>query len=225
MAIDRAQARAATRKLVRKSLAAGEPYAWNETLYRKAGRRPEAIPWAECVPNPNLESWLAGRDLAGYGKDAVVIGCGLGDDAELLGRAGFRVTAFDVSPTAIEWCRERFPRSQVDYRVADLFAPPQEWAAGFGFVLESYTLQTFPAASRQKAMRAIASLVAPDGSLLVIARGRNSDEPEGEFPWPLTKGALDALEGAGLLEVSFEDFTDTEVPPVRRFRVEYLRSP
>jgi SAM-dependent methyltransferase len=223
MATDRAQARAATRKLVRKSLAKGDVYGWTDVLYRKAERKPEAIPWAECVPNPNLEAWLAGRSLEGYRKDALVVGCGLGDDAERLSRAGFQVAAFDVSPTAIEWCRERFPGSPVRYEVADLFVPPAGWAAGFGFVFESYTLQTFPVALRQKAMRAIASLVAPGGSLLVIARGRNPEEPEGEFPWPLTRRALDVFEGAGLLEVAFEDYMDREVPPVRRFRVEYRR--
>jgi len=222
--MDRAQARAVTRKLVRKALATGDLYGWNDALYRKAARQADAIPWAECVPNPNLQAWLAGRDLAGYRKDALVVGNGLGDDAELLGARGFQVTAFDVSPTAVEWCRERFPGSPVQYRVADLFAPPAEWARGFGFVLESYTLQTFPAALRQKAMRAIAALVAPGGALLVIARGRNTEEPEGEFPWPLTRGVLDAFEGAGLLEVSFEDFLDAENPPVRRFRVEYRKA-
>ncbi len=221
--MDKAQARAATRKMVRKALARGDAYSWNDVLYRKAARKPDAIPWAECVANPNLGAWLAGRNLDGYRKDALVVGCGLGDDAELLAAHGFHVNAFDVSRTAIEWCRERFPGSPVQYRAADLFAPPAEWAPGFGFVLESYTLQTLPVALRQKAMRAVAGLVAPGGSLLVIARGRNPEEPEGEFPWPLTRRSLDPFEGAGLLEVAFEDFMDREVPPVRRFRVEYRR--
>lgn len=38
---------------------------------------------------------------------AVVIGCGLGDDAEYLASMGYEVTAFDISPTAIAMCHTR----------------------------------------------------------------------------------------------------------------------
>ncbi|MCC5670705.1 class I SAM-dependent methyltransferase [Nostoc sp. CHAB 5784] len=41
------------------------------------------------------------------GQKALVIGCGLGDDAEAIASLGFEVTAFDISPTAIAWCQER----------------------------------------------------------------------------------------------------------------------
>ena len=33
----------------------------------------------------------------------------VGDDAEYLASRMARVTAFDVSPTSIDWCRKRFP--------------------------------------------------------------------------------------------------------------------
>jgi protein-L-isoaspartate O-methyltransferase len=36
------------------------------------------------------------------GKRALVVGCGLGYDAEFLARLGYAVTGFDVAPTAIE---------------------------------------------------------------------------------------------------------------------------
>ncbi|MDZ7952448.1 hypothetical protein [Nostoc sp. DedQUE09] len=35
------------------------------------------------------------------GQKALVIGCGLGDDAEALAHLGFEVTTFDISPTAM----------------------------------------------------------------------------------------------------------------------------
>jgi hypothetical protein len=69
----------------------------------------------------------------------------------------------------------------------------------------------------------IASFVAPGGTLLVFARGRDPHEPEGMMPWPLTRGELAEFEAHGLKEVSFEDYTDTEDPPARRFRVTYSR--
>src|SRR6185295_16447201 len=97
-------------------------------------------------------------------------GCGLGDDAEELSRRGFLVTAFYVSPTAIDWCRARFPATTVHYAVHDLLAAECVWACDFDFVLESYTLQVLPPEVRGEALAHVARFVAPGGELLVIAR-------------------------------------------------------
>ena len=71
----------------------------------------------------------------------------------------------------------------------------------------------------------MASFVAPGGTLLVIARGREPSEPEGKMPWPLTKEELCSFRTYGLEEIAFEDFMDSEEPPVRRFRATYYRKP
>ena len=109
--------------------------------------------------------------------------------------------------------------------VADLFSAPIEWKARFDFVLESYTLQVLPPGLRAKAIRCITSFVAPNGTLLVIARGREPSDPEGKMPWPLTKVEMSLFEAHGLKEVSLEEFMDGEEPPVRRFRATYYRKP
>ncbi|HTR45765.1 MAG TPA: SAM-dependent methyltransferase, partial [Verrucomicrobiae bacterium] len=71
---------------------------------------------------------------------------------------------------------------------------------------------------------AISEFVAPGGKLLVIARGREEGEPEGQGPpWPLTREEMDGFRRAGLEEESFEDYADPEPPWVRRFRVLYRR--
>ena len=147
----RPTAREAARQLVAEALARGDAYRWNEELYKKAGRDAGTIPWAELVPNPHLVSWLAGR-APGTGKTALVIGCGLGDDAEALAAHGYRVIAFDVSESAIAWCRERFAGSPVKYWIADFFAPPSGLQAGCDLVVEAYTLQTLPPDARARAM-------------------------------------------------------------------------
>ena len=80
-----------------------------------------------------------------------------------------------------------------------------------------------PPLERGAAARALRTLVAPGGTLLVIARGREPAEPEGVMPWPLTRGEVEAIAGDGLTFMTFEDFLDDEDPPVRRFRATFRR--
>ncbi len=214
--------RETAREIAHKHLDSGDPLGWFEDLYSQADEESSIIPWAELEPNPNLIDWLDQHGTANSGL-AIKVGSGLGDDAEELARRGFETTAFDISDSAIAWSRRRFPKSSVSYIVADLFCAPIEWKAMFDFVLESYTLQVLPPDLRAEAVRCIASFVAPDGTLLVIARGREPNEPEGKMPWPLKKDELSLFEAQGLRNVSFEDYKDNEDPPVRRFRATYRR--
>ena len=211
------------RAIARKHIEAGDALGWFEALYAGADGEFSNIPWADLAPNPNLVDWLEAGRIRGEGLKAIEIGCGLGDDAEELARRGFMTTAFDISKTAVSWCRRRYPDSRVDYRVADLFAAPVAWRGAFDLVVESYTLQVLTPGLRPEAIRRIAGLTAPGGSLLVIARGRNRTDSEGAMPWPLIREELSEFENAGLKNLSFEDYFDSEDPPVRRFRGVYLR--
>lgn len=213
--------RTTARELASRHVAAGDPLGWFEVLYAMAAGDASIIPWADLTPNPNLVSWLEARGVVGSGRQALKVGCGLGDDAEELARRAFDTTAFDISSTAISWCRRRFPGSSVHYVVADLLQPLDDWAGRFDLVVESYTLQVLPPGLRDDAMRRVAGFVAPGGTLLVIARGREPCEPEGVMPWPLTRQELTVFEEAGLTVRQFEDYLDDEDPPVRRFRVDY----
>ena len=166
--------RATAREIAHNHLKVGDPLGWFEDLYSQAGKDTSIIPWADLTPNPNLIAWLERQGSAGSGL-ALKVGSGLGDDAEELAERGYETTAFDISPSAIARSRARFPDSSVSYVQADLFSAPTEWLGRFDFVLESYTLQVLPPELRGEAIRCIASFVAPGGTLLVIARGR---EPE-----------------------------------------------
>jgi len=218
--------RDAMRRLARESIARGDAVGWFEALYQSVNGRWDQISWADLMPNPYLVEWLASdRVRQRAGATALVVGCGLGDDAEALAAAGFSVTAFDVSATAITGCRARFPESRVDYAVADVLAPPPAWVGGFGLVFESYTLQVLPPAPRAVAMRELATLVSPGGQLLVLCRGRDARDPVGEVPWPLTREELQGFQERGLRQIAFDDFHDDEAPPVRRFKALYARDP
>jgi SAM-dependent methyltransferase len=210
--------RARARELAAEFVAKGDPTGWFEQLYREAAEGVSAVPWADLRPNPNLLEFWSRHPIPAAGKTALKIGCGLGDDAKQLAEWGFETTAFDISASAIQVCNERFP-GRVTFDVADVLNPPAEWTGYFDFVLESYTLQVLPPMPRRQALRNVASLVKQGGNLLLIARGRDQSDPEGEMPWPLTRAEIETV--PTLETLSFEDYLDGESPPVRRFRVLY----
>jgi SAM-dependent methyltransferase len=216
--------RARARELANTFLSRGDARGWFEALYAEAEGAAERIPWADLVPNPHLVSWLNENDARGEGRRALVVGCGLGDDAELLTARGFDVTAFDISAAAIDWCKRRHPDSKVDYVAADLFELPLEWRGAFRLVVEVNTLQVLPPELRPAAISAMVNCVTRGGSLLVIARGRGPNDDPGSMPWPLTRGDLEPFVQSGLKLISFEDFFDEENPPVRRFRIQYCKT-
>ncbi len=217
------QGRTRAGQLAREFVQRGDVTGWFEALYAEAHFDSQAIPWADMVVNPNLIQWLERQNVQGGGQRALVVGCGLGDDAEELARRGFEVVAFDIAPTAIDWCKKRFPASSVGYVVADVLDIPTAWKGSFDFVVEAYTLQALPPHVRKQAIAGIAGLVAKKGTLLVICRGRSSKEHPENLPWPLTKEDLDLFLRTGLQQWQFEDYLDLEEPPERRFRVAYRR--
>ena len=135
--------------------------------------------------------------MRGEGRRALVVGAGLGFDAEHLAALGFATTAFDVAPTAVAMARERVPGSAVDYRVADLLDLPREWDGAFDLVVEIITVQALPEELRAPATAAIASTVAPGGTLFVVS-GIRDGAPEPGPPWPLTREQVEAFAAGGL---------------------------
>jgi SAM-dependent methyltransferase len=208
--------RAFARQLAAEAIANGDDTGWFETLYAAAEQGAATVPWADLAPNPRLVRALAG---AAGGRRAVVIGCGLGDDAEHVASLGLTTVAFDVSPTAIAGARRRFPRSAVEYVIADLLSPPHSWAGAFDLVVEVYTLQVLTGAARRTAIARTAQLVAPGGRLLVIAGARDEHDEPGTMPWPLTRAEIESFRGYGLTEHAITDFLDDEDGElVRRWR-------
>ncbi|GAB2631170.1 class I SAM-dependent methyltransferase [Nocardia goodfellowii] len=182
------------------------------------------MPWDAAEPNPLLVTWMARHAAEGAGRRALVIGCGLGRDAEYIAALGFRTTAFDISETALATARARFPESTVEYVVADLLAPPAAWISGYDLVVESITVQSMPLSVRDRATARVSSLVAPGGTLLVIsgirAEGAQVDGP----PWPLTRSEIDAFATEELKPVLIEEVPRPDVPGVARWRAVFQRA-
>jgi SAM-dependent methyltransferase len=211
------------RELAAEYIGKGDPTGWFDVLYKEAEEGKSVVPWVDRGANPGLLEFWSLHPQVTEGKKALVIACGLGDDAEQLASWGFDTTAFDISEAAIQMAHKRFPQSAVNYRVADLFQPPAQWERKFDFVFEASTAQALPAEIRPEAIRRIAAFVLPGGKLLALVRGRELDEPDGELPWPLTRVEMNEFVRTGLKQESFEEYFDNEEPPARRFRVLYTR--
>jgi len=196
---------------------------WFDDVYSDAQEGNRVPPWSTMRPRSAFLQWAEATRLLGHGRRAAVIGCGLGDDAEELARRGFAVTAFDISPIAVQWCQERFPKSAVTYQVADLFAPPTDWIRGYDFVLEIFTIQALPINLRTETIDAVANLVAPGGTLFLFALGANLSATRTGPPWPLVKHELARFAQIGLTVHSFEELQEEDNAPNLRFRAVYGR--
>lgn len=211
------------RRLAGEALAAGRPTGWFEPLYAAAVDGSAVVPWDREGPSRLLVDWAEGRRLHGRGRSALVVGCGLGRDAEYIARLGFRTVAFDISPTAVRTARERHPESPVLYCTADLLDPPAGWLGGFDLVVESMNVQSLPEPPRSRAITQVAAMVRPGGTLLVVAAARSEADPVDPPPWPLTGAEIDAFAGETMQPVRIEDLRDPLDPSVRRWRAEFRR--
>lgn len=189
-------------------LEAGSPTGWFEPWYAAVRPRSEALPWHADGPHPYVIDLLERTPHApSGGASVVVVGCGLGDDAAALADLGYDVTAFDVAPTAIAWARERHPTAAVDWRVADLLAPPEDLLESADLVVEVHTADHLPGVVRDLAMQAAGRLVAPGGILVAIsllATRREVAEAPGDPPWAQPPSALAAYQSSGLVRVSLD---------------------
>jgi SAM-dependent methyltransferase len=170
-----------------------------EAIYADAEAGAAKPPWDYGAPRPQLVEWAEVQNLTGVGREAVVVGCGYGADAEFLVERGFRTRGFDFAPTAIAGARRMHPDSEVSYLVADVLDLPREWLGLFDLVVESLTVQSMPPVQHTVAARNIGALVAPEGTLLVLATARE-DGPEVKGPpWPLTRAELELFANGDLV--------------------------
>jgi SAM-dependent methyltransferase len=199
----------------------GDATGWFDQLYAAGAAGEVSMPWDRDEPHPLLREWAQRKGVQGEGRRGVVVGCGLGGDAEYLAGLGFDTVGFDIAPTAVRVASERHPESRVDYRVANLLDLPDEWEHAFDQVVEIFTLQALPDPPRADAIRSVNRLVKPGGTLLMIAfRATEHDDPRQGPPFSLTRATIDSLAFDGL-EIADAEEIDLDGTP--RWRVEYHR--
>ncbi|MEO6472462.1 MAG: class I SAM-dependent methyltransferase [Aeromicrobium sp.] len=177
----------------------GEPLGMFEAIYADAEAGAAKPPWDYGAPRPQLVEWAEAQNLTGGGREALVVGCGYGADAEFLAERGYRTTGFDFAPTAVAEARRKHPATGVTYLVADVLDLPREWQGRFDLVVESLTVQSMPPAQHTVAARNIAALVAPEGTLLVLAIAREDGSEVKGPPWPLTRAELEVFADGDLI--------------------------
>lgn len=211
-----------TGRISSRAAAEDDPIGRFERLYAEAERGAAEVPWDRDAPHSLLTEWTTRVRPDGSGRTAVVVGCGFGRDAEHLAGLGFATVGFDVSPTAVRGARRRHAGSPVRYETADLLDPPADWLGAFDFVLESMNVQALPARVRARAIAAVGRLVAPGGTLLVIAAGRREGEQVDGPPWPLTRTEVDAFAAGALALGHVEEIAAPEGG--LRWRAEFRRA-
>jgi SAM-dependent methyltransferase len=211
----------AARRLATESLAAADPTGWFERLYAAASDGEAVVPWDRGGPNPLLVEWTSGRDLGDVGR-ALVVGSGLGGDAEHIAGLGPETVAFDVSETAVATARSRHLESRVEYVTADLLDPPAAWTHAYDLVIESLTVQSLPVTLRRTAIANVAAFVRSGGRLLVIAFAAVADDAYEGPPWPLSRDDIESFTAEGLTVERLEDLADA-VSGTHRWRVELRR--
>lgn len=229
---------AVLRRLEAEAGAGGDPTAFFERLYTAAAAGDTAVPWDHGGPHPLLVEWAAqrhlaggnrlgeGGDLAGEGRTSLVVGAGLGYDAEYVAGLGYDVIAFDVAPTAVAEARRRWPDSAVRYTTADLLDTPPEWHRKFDLVVESRTVQSLPRDLRSEAVGRIGDFVAPYGTLVVIASALPPDaDPTTGPPWPLTRDELQRFAVGDLRPSVIELTPHPEHTDALIWRAEFTRLP
>lgn len=213
------------KRMVKEYQSKDDPTGWFDSIYKNVEGDYKAVFWADLEPSEYLVDWIKNNPSEKEKPTAIVIGCGVGDDAEALSKFGYKVIGFDISPNAIKLCKNRYPKTKVDYQVADLFDYPKEWYQNFDLVYECNTIQVLPGQYRIKARKAISNLLAPLGNVLVSCRSRKKGEQKDDIPLPLDKEEISQfVKTDKLQETMFISYNDKQNPPVPHFFAVYKRN-
>lgn len=143
---------------------------WEE-IYRqkspKSGGQPSAI----------LKQYLTGQTPG----NALELGCAKGDDAVWLAQNGWKVTAVDISQTALDYAeanaRAQGMLNRIDFQQHDLAVSFPDLTADLATAMFLQTPLEFP---RSEVLRQAADCLRPGGLLLIVSHGSRA-------PWSWAK--------------------------------------
>ena len=122
----------------------------------------QETPWDKGLPTPVLAE-TASKHGGMFRGRVLVPGCGLGHDARWLAERGLQVMGADIAPLAIEKAKALDPQGKVDFRIVDVFAPPEELRGVFDLVWEHTCLCALPPDLRMQYVRGVGTALKPGG--------------------------------------------------------------
>lgn len=166
-------------------------------------------PWDSGVPSLELQRVLNEKQLGP--SRALEIGCGTGTNAVYLAQHGFEVTAFDLSPVAIERARTRAAQAgvRVNFFAADLEDAVDRQAFGppFPFIFDRGVYHSLRPDGLGAYLRTLRRVTAPEGRLLVLTGNANDPAPLDRGPPRVAAHEL-CYELGGLFElIELREFT------------------
>lgn len=152
-----------------------QPMDWNQRYADKN------TPWDSGVPSKELQRVFS----EGWFKPCPMleIGCGTGTNAIWLAQQGFKVTACDLAPLAIEQARRKGEQAGVCVRfvVADVLQLP-ELGGPFQFVFDRGVYHHLRTVDLARFQQALAKYTQPGSYYLTLAGNANDPQPPENGP-------------------------------------------
>ena len=201
--------------------------AGSSSLYSAASEGAAVVPWDRGTAHPLLIEWVDEARAAWGRADA------RSSSAPVLAgtRSWSPTAAMTRPPSTSPPAPSRPPTGTTPTRRRTTWPPtslhhlpsgtaPSTWSS------RSTRSRRCRSRSSRAAITQVTELVAPGGTLLVIAAARADDEPDDAVegpPWPLTRAAIDSFTAPDLHLIELIQSPSPVDPTINRWRAEYLR--
>ncbi len=184
---------------------------WDE-MYR---RPLQDIPWEIEEPPKELRELVERKRLAPC--RALDMGCGSGSYSVYLAKKGFDVTGIDIAPAALEIARQRADEAGVNvtFVEGDLKDAYELVEGPFGFILDYSIFHHIPHERTQEYADELASLLAPDGLLLLVCYTDDHELAQGNSTATGTAGNTMYFRTATEIAAAFTSLTLVSHKPGR----------
>lgn len=173
------------------------------------------LPWDSQIRSRELSRVLEERQIPA-GR-VVELGCGTGTNALFLAEHGFDVTAFDLSPTAIEMAQKRAEAANLDiqFQVADLVQFDQDLEP-FDFLFDRGCYHCARKVDLEGYRKTLIQLSRP-GTQYLLLTGNANEQNDHEGPPRLHEHEIreelgDLFEFEFIREIRFEDAGGVDGP-------------
>jgi 2-polyprenyl-3-methyl-5-hydroxy-6-metoxy-1,4-benzoquinol methylase len=161
----------------------------------------EKMPWYHAELDPDLKGALEKLDIRS--GEALDLGTGPGTQAMALASAGFKVTATDISRTAVELAREKAAKRGLDITFLEDDILSTGLDKEFDFIFDRGCFHSMHPEKRDEYVSIVAGLIKPGGYLFLKCFSRREKMEGG--PYRFTPEELNGFFGLRLSVQSIEE--------------------